>query len=180
MTPVQQMLVDLLKTRGKVSGEIVKVDTFLNHLVDIEFIKAVGEAIAYNFKNIDIDKIITVEASGIIPAQAAAFYMDCDFVYAKKKKPVTMANYYSASSFSFTKNEETNLYVSKEVIERGDRLLFVDDFYARGHTLRAMESLAEEAGAKIVGKAVVIDKQGRDDIFSILTLCEIKKIFGLI
>ncbi len=179
MTPAGQMLVDMLKTEGKVNGDIVKVDTFLNHQVDVKLMKAIGSEIADHFRSKNIDKIITVEASGIVVAQAAAFYLDCDYIYAKKKKPLTMDGYYTASSFSFTKQEETSLFVSKEVLNHGDRLLFVDDFFARGHTLRAMETLVEEAGAKIAGKAVVIDKQGRDDIFSVLTLCEIKKIFGI-
>lgn len=179
MRPVQQMLLERLKAVGSVNGEIVKVDRFLNHLVDAELIKAVGRDIADYFTDKKIDKIITVEASGIVPAQAAAFYLDTDFIYAKKKRPLTMEGYFTATSFSFTKQEQTSLYVSQDVIKKGDRLLFIDDFYARGNTLSAVETIASDAGAVIAGRAVVIDKQGRDDIYSILTLCEIKKVFGL-
>lgn len=179
MRPAQQMLIDKIRESGSVNGEIVKVDRFLNHLVDVGLIKEIGRDIASYFTNKMIDKVITVEASGIVPAQAAAFYLDVDFIYAKKKRPLTMEGYYSATSFSFTKQEQTSLFVSKEVIKEGDRLLFIDDFYARGNTLKAVETIAADAGAVIAGKAVVIDKQGRDDIFSILTLCEIKKVLGL-
>lgn len=176
MRKAQAMLIERIKAKGSVNGEIVKVDTFLNHFADVALIKAIGGDIAAHFKNAGIDKIITVEASGIIPAQAAAFYLDCDFIYAKKKKPLTMKDFYTASSYSFTKQESTDLYVSKEVLKQGDRLLFIDDFYAKGNTLKAIENLAAEAGAVIAGKAVVIDKQGVADIFSILTLDEIKAI----
>jgi len=179
MRKAQELLVEHIREKGCVKGDVVKVDTFLNHLVDIELLKAVGEDIADYFKDKKIDKIVTVEASGIVPAQAAAFYLGVDFIYAKKKRPLTMEGYFRASSFSFTKQEQTELFISEEVLKKGDRLLFIDDFFAKGNTLKAMEALADEAGAVIAGKAVVIDKQGRDDIFSILTLCEIKKIFGI-
>lgn len=172
------MLIDRIRSKGSVNGEIVKVDTILNHFVDIELIKAIGEDIAEHFKDQKIDKIITVEASGIIPAQAAAFYLGCDFIYAKKKKPLTMNDYYTASSYSFTKQENTDLYVSKEVLRAGDRLLFVDDFYAKGHTLKAMEKLTADAEAVIAGRAVIIDKQGAEGIYSILTLKDINDIMG--
>jgi len=175
MTKAKQMLIDAIKSDGEVSGEIVKVDKTLNHMVNILVIKAIGEDIAEKFKDANVDKILTVEASGIPGAQAAAFTLDVDYIFAKKKNPITMKRFFSAESFSFTKNEHTTLYVSKEVLEKGDRVLFVDDFYAKGNTLKAIKNIIEQAEATLVGCAVVIDKMGIDDIHSILTLSELKE-----
>lgn len=172
------LLIKALREKGNVSGNIIKVDTFINHCVDMNLAKHIGQDIARYYAGTSIDKIITVEASGIIPAMAAAMYIGCDMVYAKKKVPITMEKHYSEKSYSFTKKEETTLYVSEEVLKKGDRLLFVDDFYAGGNTLKAIESIAAQAGAEIVGRAVIIDKAGREDVFSILTLNEIKRAFA--
>lgn len=174
----RRLLIKALRDKGKVTDNIIKVDTFLNHCVDINLAKHIGQDIARFYTGTSIDKIITVEASGIIPAMAAAMYIGCDMVYAKKKIPLTMEKHYSAKSYSFTKQEETTLYVSEEVLQKGDRLLFVDDFYAGGNTLKAVESIAEQAGAKMIGRAVIIDKAGREDVFSIVTLDEIKRVFA--
>jgi xanthine phosphoribosyltransferase len=176
MRKSQKLLAEHIKAKGGVNGEIVKVDTFLNHLVDIELVKAIGEDIAEAFKDKGINKILTVEASGIVGAQAVGFYMDTNYIYAKKKIPCTMTDgFLCADSFSFTKNEHTTLYVSKEVISSEDKILFVDDFFAKGNTFKAIKNIADQAGAEIVACAVVIDKQGRDDVYSILTLDEIKE-----
>lgn len=178
MRKVQSTLVDLIKKFGEVNGEIIKVDRLLNHLVDIDLIKEIGDDIAEAFKDIEVDKILTVEASGIPAAQAAAFSMHRDYIFAKKKNPITMKGFFCAESFSFTKNETTTLYVSKEVLKKGDKILFVDDFYARGNTLKAIKNIIEQAEAELVGVAVIIDKQDTADVHSIITLNELKKALG--
>jgi len=153
MRRAQKMLIDSIKAKGEMNGEIIKVDRILNHLVDIKLIKAIGEDITAKFK-------------------------DTDFIFAKKKNPITMKGFFSAESYSFTKNETTTLYVSKEVLQKGDRILFIDDFYARGNTLKAVKNILEQAGAELAGCAVVIDKQNSPEIHSILTLNEIRKGLG--
>jgi len=178
MREAQRLLAEHIKAKGGVEGDVVKVDTFLNHLVDIELVRAIGEDIADKFKDKGITKIITVEASGIIAAQSTALNLGVNYIYAKKKKPCTMGGFLSAESFSFTKNEHTTLYVSKEVISADDKFLFIDDFFAKGNTFRTIEKIVKDAGAKIAGKAVVIDKQGVEDVHSILTLEEIKATCG--
>ncbi|MGD9808784.1 MAG: phosphoribosyltransferase family protein [Deferribacterales bacterium] len=178
MRKAQFTLVELIKKFGEVNGEIVKVDRLLNHMVDIDLIKEIGEDIADKFAGVEVDKILTVEASGIPAAQAAAFSMHRDYIFAKKKNPITMKGFFSAESFSFTKNETTTLYVSKEVLKKGDKILFVDDFYAKGNTLRAIRNIIEQAGAELVGVAVIIDKMDNPDVHSILTLNELKAALG--
>jgi len=173
MRQAQKMLLDAIKTNGEVRGEIVKVDRILNHMVDTQLIKAIGKDIAEKFKDTDIDVILTVEASGIAAAQSAAMYMDKNFIFAKKKNPITMKGFFCAESYSFTKNETTTLYVSKEVLNKGDRVLFVDDFFAKGNTLKSIINIIGQAEAELAGVAVVIDKQNNKDIHSIVTLNDI-------
>lgn len=175
MRRAQSILIDAIKEAGEINGDIIKVDRILNHQVDTRLVKAIGDDIAVHFRNTPIDKVITVEASGIPAAQAAAFALGVNYVFAKKKNPITMKEFFCCESFSFTKNESTTLYVSKEVLGKGDRVLFVDDFYAKGDTLRAIENILEQAGAVLAGAAVIIDKMGREDIHSVLTMKELKE-----
>jgi xanthine phosphoribosyltransferase len=178
MRPAQKILIEQIKKCGEVNGQIVKVDRLLNHLVDIRTVKAIGEDIAEHFRNSGADKILTVEASGIPPAQAAASCMNIDYIFAKKKNPITMKYFFCAESYSFTKNEHTTLYISKEVLHKGDKILFVDDFYAQGNTLNAIKQIIQQAEAELVGCAVVIDKVGIDEVHSILTLDMLKEALG--
>ena len=87
-----------------------------------------------------------------------------------------MKEFFAASSFSFTKQEATTLYVSREVLGAGERVLFVDDFFAKGATHKAMEEIVAHAGATLVGSAVIINKSERRDIEAILTLEELRNI----
>ncbi|PLX91881.1 MAG: phosphoribosyltransferase, partial [Desulfuromonas sp.] len=112
--------------------------------------------------------------SGIMLAQAVAEELDVPFIYAKKKKPLTMVDYYAAASYSFTKQESTTLYVSKEVLFPEERLLFIDDFFAKGSTLKAIEEIVDQSHTLLVGKAVIINKGEREDVESILTMGDLK------
>ena len=157
-----------------VTGEVIKVDRFLNHMVDPQLIDLLAADIATRFVDQKIDKILTAETSGIILAQPVAGILGVPYVFAKKKKPLTMADYYAADSFSFTKQESTTFYVSKEVLNAGERVLFVDDFFAKGATLKAMEEITVQAQAELIGTAVIINKSERRDIESILTLQDLQ------
>ena len=165
-----ELLLERIRQDGSVNGEIVKVDQFLNHMVDPVLIHHLGDDIAARFADRSVTKILTAETSGIMLAQAVALNLQVPFVYAKKKRPITMPEYYAAASYSFTKQESTTLYVSKEVLLPTDKVLFVDDFFAKGSTLKAIEEILSQAGATLVGAAVIINKSQRRDIESILTL----------
>lgn len=178
MRPAQEALLAAIRSQGRVRGSIIKVDRFLNHQVDPKLMKLIGEDMAAHFAGIGVDKIITVETSGVIIAQAAALALGKPFVFAKKKKPITMGEFYQADSFSFTKQESTRLFVSKEMLRTGDRLLFIDDFLAKGNTLISMREIARQAQASIAGQAVVIDKGDEKDVYSILTLADIHRELG--
>jgi xanthine phosphoribosyltransferase len=173
MNQVADELRERIEREGSVHGRVIKVDRFLNHMVDPLLIDRLGSELAGRFAQLRIDKIITAESSGIMIAQALARQLGIPFIYAKKKRPLTMGEFYAASSFSFTKQESTTLYVSREVILPGEQLLFADDFFAVGSTYKAIEQIIEQAGAALVGAAVIINKSERRDIESILTLEEL-------
>lgn len=173
MKPIAQELFDRIKEDGSINGQIIKVDHFLNHMVDPLLINRIGVELASRFVESAIDKIITAESSGIMIAQAMAAHLEVPFIYAKKKRPLTMPEFFAASSYSFTKEESTTLYVSSEVIHPDERLLLADDFFAVGSTYKAIEQIIEQAKAALVGAAVIINKSDRRDIESILTLEEL-------
>ena len=174
MTDAAKVLLERIKTDGAVDGQVVKVDLFLNHMVDIRLMRVIAKELAGRFADRQVDKILTAETSGIMLAQAVADELDVPFIYAKKKKPLTMTEYYAAASYSFTKQESTTLYVSKEVLLPEERLLFIDDFFAKGSTLKAIEEIVEQSHTVLVGKAVIINKGDRTDVDSILTLDDLQ------
>jgi len=170
-----QTLLDRINVDGDINGEVIKVDRFLNHMVDPQLIDLLAAELAAAFKDQRIDKVLTAETSGIILAQPVARLLGVPYIYAKKKKPLTMGEFYAASSYSFTKQEATTLYIAREVLARGERLLFVDDFFAKGTTLKAIEEISCQAGTTLVGVAVIINKSPRRDITSILTLEQLQQ-----
>jgi len=170
MNQIANELLERIKQEGSVNGQIIKVDRFLNHMVDPLLIDRLGAELAGRFADRKIDKIITAESSGIMIAQALARHLGVPFIYAKKKRPLTMPKFFAASSYSFTKEESTTLYVSHEVIQEGECLLFADDFFAVGSTFKAIEQIIEQAGAALVGAAVIINKSERRDIEAVLTM----------
>lgn len=170
MNPVAQELYQRIKRDGAIDGQVIKVDRFLNHMVDPVLLNKLGAELYQRFADRKIDKIITAESSGIMIAQAIAGHFGIPFIYAKKKRPLTMQKFYAASSYSFTKEESTTLYVSQEVLQPRERILFADDFFAVGSTYKAILQIIEQAGASLVGAAVIINKSERRDIESILTM----------
>jgi xanthine phosphoribosyltransferase len=174
MTDAAKVLLERINTEGSINGQVIKVDLFLNHMVDPKLMRVLAQEIAGRFADKQVDKILTAETSGIMLAQAVAEELDVPFIYAKKKKPLTMTEYFAAASYSFTKQESTTLYVSKEVLSDGERLLFIDDFYAKGSTLKAIEEIVAQSQTVLVGSAVIINKGERKDVESILTLDDLE------
>ncbi len=176
MTAARQALIQRFREEGSIQGDIVKVDSFLNHMVDPALMRVVGQDLAERFKSNGINKILTAESSGIMVAQAVATELNIPFIFAKKKRSVTMKKFYTASSYSYTKQEATTLYVSHEVLQPGERILFIDDFFAKGTTLKALTEIIRQARAELAGCAVIINKSKREDIESILHLNELKTL----
>lgn len=166
----REKLFEFIIKQGKIDGEIINVEKFLNHKISYELYDLIAEDFVKHFSDVCYDKILTVESSGIVLASVISLKTHKDFVFLKKKKPITMQNYYCDKSYSFTKQSETTLYLSKEVINSGDKFLFVDDFYAKGNTYASACKIVENAGCFITCMGVIIDKSNSDNIYSILKL----------
>ncbi|MEG0830606.1 MAG: xanthine phosphoribosyltransferase [Anaerovoracaceae bacterium] len=148
-------------TDGQAIGtEIVKVDGFLNHQIDIKFMDLIGKEFAKRFDYKKVDKILTVEASGIAIACMTAPYFDYPpVVFAKKTIPSTMNDgFYIAEARSFTKGTVSNIRAAKKYLSKGDRVLILDDFLAHGEASMAMIQLVLKAEAQVVGVGAVIEK----------------------
>ncbi|MDO4745829.1 MAG: xanthine phosphoribosyltransferase [Bacillota bacterium] len=143
-----------------IGTEIVKVDHFLNHRLDVKFLENVGKEFKKRFADCEINKVLTVEASGIAVASLTAMYFDyVPVVFAKKAAPSTMTEgFYVAEAKSFTKGTVSLLRVSERFIEKGDKVLIIDDFLAHGQASLALANIVEQAGAEVVGVGAVIEK----------------------
>ncbi|MGP1569397.1 MAG: xanthine phosphoribosyltransferase [Eubacteriales bacterium] len=156
-----QTLKDKILSEGQVIGDdILKVDGFLNHQIDVKFLTEIGKEFKKRFAESRIDKILTVEASGIAVACETARHFDyIPVVFAKKAKPNTIVEgCFSAEARSFTKGTVANLRVVKKFVNEGEKVLILDDFLASGEAAVALIRIAEKAGAEVVGFGAVIDK----------------------
>ena len=139
-------------------GGILKVDSFVNHQMDSRLMGKIGKELAERFKSSGADKILTIEASGIAPAIMTGYWMDIPVVFAKKKRPSTMDNMISTTVFSFTKNRNYEVCVSRNFLSKGDRVIFIDDFLANGNAAQGIVDLVKQAEAELVGMGFIIEK----------------------
>lgn len=162
-----RLLEDRIKLDGKVlSGNVLKVDSFLNNQIDVELLVELGKEIYSRFKDCGVNKIVTIEASGIALASITAQFFHCKMIFAKKSKTSNMSNdVYSSSAYSFTHNVTNNVVVSKEYLNESDNVLLIDDFLANGEALNALIDIVNQAGATLKGIAVAVEKgfQGGGD-----------------
>lgn len=149
-------------------GNILKVDCFLNHQIDIPFMKEIGKEFHRLYKDADVNKILTIEASGIAIGSMVAQEFGCPLVFAKKNKTKNIAgDVYVTPVESFTHGTTYNVMVSKRFLGKGDKVLIVDDFLAVGNALRGLIQIVKESGAELVGCGTVIEKgyqHGGDEI----------------
>jgi xanthine phosphoribosyltransferase len=139
-------------------GGILKVDRFINHQMDPYLMKQIAVEVIRRFADAKINKILTVEASGIAPAVMLGYLMELPVVFAKKKKPSTMGDMYASTVTSFTKHRDYTVVISKEYLTAEDHVLFVDDFLAFGNAGMGIIDLCRQAGATIEGMAFIIEK----------------------
>lgn len=155
---------DLLKEKivkeGQVyPGNILKVDCFLNHQIDCTFLREVGKEFHRLFKDEGVNKILTIEASGIAIGTVVAQEFECPLVFAKKNKTKNIAgDVYSSSVESFTHSTTYNIIVSEKFLNPGDKVLIVDDFLAIGNALKGLIDLVKQSGAELAGCGTVIEK----------------------
>lgn len=140
-------------------GNVLKVDSFLNHQMDIGLFRQMGQEFRRRFAGRPINKILTIEASGIGIACIAAEYFDVPVVFAKKSRSINLdGEMYVAQVESFTHKTVNNVIVSKKFLGPEDRVLIIDDFLANGCALRGLISIVEEAGTVVEGIGIAIEK----------------------
>ena len=140
-------------------GNVLKVDSFLNHQMDVALLDEIGRAFYERYKDLSVTKVLTVEASGIAIACAAARYFSVPVVFAKKSKSVNIdGDMYVAEVESFTHKNKNQVIVSKRFLSAEDRVLIVDDFLANGCALQGLISITESAGASVAGIGIAVEK----------------------
>ena len=140
-------------------GGILKVDRFINHQMDPYLMKQVAVEFMNRFADARPTKILTIEASGIAPAVMLGFLMELPVVFAKKKQPLTMSDFYVSKVRSFTKQNDYTLIISKEYLSPNDRVLFIDDFLAFGNAAMGIIDVCRQSGAELVGMGFIIEKE---------------------
>lgn len=145
---------------GKIKeGNVLKVDSFLNHQLDIQLFEQMGEEFKRRFADQKVTKILTIEASGIAIACIAARYFNVSVVFAKKSKTKNIAGeVYTSKVESFTHGKVYDIIVSKDFLNPEDHVLIIDDFLANGQALLGLAKLVKDAGATLVGAGIAIEK----------------------
>ncbi|CAM2808436.1 xanthine phosphoribosyltransferase [Fructilactobacillus fructivorans] len=153
-------LEDAIKNKGQVlPGNILKVNSFLNHQIDPTLMYEIGKEFVKRFADDNITKVITVESSGIAPAVMTGLVLGVPVIFARKKKPSTLNDAaYSADVYSYTKQKTNRIFIEKKFISPNDNVLIIDDFLANGEATKGMIKIVEAAQAHLVGVGIVIEK----------------------
>ena len=162
-----ELLKKAILNKGKIlPGNVLSVGSFLNCQIDVSLYQAMGKEIFSHFSNCAVNKILTVESSGIGLACITAQFFNCPVVFAKKSHTANVnGNVYSAECYSYTHKKTNNLIVPTEFLTKEDNVLIIDDFLAMGEAVNASIGLIKQAGAKLCGVAIAIEKgfQGGGD-----------------
>ena len=155
-----ELLKERIRRDGKVKGtDVLKVDSFLNHQMDVELFQEMGKEFKRRFAGCEVNKILTIEASGIGIACVAAEYFHCPVIFAKKSQTKNIAgDVYTTKVQSFTHGKVYDVIVAKEFLGPGDKVLLIDDFLANGAALEGLARLVKDSGAELVGAGIVIEK----------------------
>ena len=155
-----KLLEERIIADGKVIGDdILKVDMFLNHQIDVHLLQEIGKEFKRRFDGCNINKILTIEASGIGIACITAQYFSVPVVFAKKGAHKNVgSNVYSSVVHSFTKGTDSNVTVSKDYINKDDKILIIDDFLANGAAVSGLIDIINQAGAELEGVGIAIEK----------------------
>ena len=155
-----KLLEQRILTEGKVlPGGVLKIDSFLNHQMDPMLMSEMAKELKRLYEGAGVNKILTIEASGIAITIMAGYEFGCPVVFAKKSKTKNISdNVYSVEVESFTHGKTNTVVVSKEFIKPGDKILIVDDFLATGAALIGLKALVEQAGAEVIGAGIAVEK----------------------
>ena len=155
-----ELLKERIRRDGKIrGGDVLKVDSFLNHQMDVSLFAEIGKEFQRLFGDCGVTKILTIEASGIGIACVTAQFFGCPVIFAKKNKTKNIAgDVYTSKVESFTHGRVYDIIVAKEFLGPGDKVLLIDDFLANGAALEGLAQLVKDAGAELVGAGIVIEK----------------------
>lgn len=155
-----KLLEDKIRKEGIVKeGNVLRVDSFLNHQMDVVFFDQMGKEFTRLFADKKIDKILTIEASGIGIAIVTALHLKVPVVFAKKAQTSNLGNdLYHTQIYSYTHNKMNNVIVSKQYINEGERILIIDDFLANGCALEGLIDIVHQANATVEGIGIVVEK----------------------
>ena len=156
-----EALKEAIRTKGTAIGsDIVKVDGFLNHRIDVALSRKMGEAFYEAFKDQQVDCILTIEASGIAPAiMTAQAFGDIPVIFAKKGDHSNVgSDVYTAEVYSFTHQKMNVIRVSRNYLQPGQKVLVIDDFLANGKALIGLHSIIQQAGCEMVGAGICVEK----------------------
>jgi xanthine phosphoribosyltransferase len=164
-----KILEEKILEEGRVyPGNILKVDSFLNHQIDVGLLDVLGEAIYEKYKDKKITKILTIEASGIAVACSVAKHFNVPVIFAKKSKSLNLGDdVYVSRISSYTYGKEYDAVVSRDFLGKDDKVIIVDDFIAIGNAMKGLIEICDQAGAKIEGIGICIEKgyqHGGDDV----------------
>lgn len=180
-----ELLQQKVKEDGVViDGGILKVDSFLNHQIDAKLMHEIGKTFYETYKDENVTKILTIEASGIAPAIMAALHFDVPCLFAKKAQPSTLTEeVYQTDIHSYTKNKTNHVIISKKFLNENDRVLIIDDFLANGEAALGLYNLVDQAGASCAGVGIVVEKSFQkgyqrliDKGLSVTSLCRIASL----
>lgn len=155
-----KLLQEKIQTEGIVlSNQVLKVDSFLNHQIDPQLMMAIAKEFVSRFSQDRVTKVLTIESSGIAPAVMTAMLFDVPLLFARKQKSLTLQdNVFVEQVHSFTKQVTNEITVSKKFLEKGDKVLIIDDFLAHGEAALGLASIVQQAGAEVAGIGIVIEK----------------------
>lgn len=140
-------------------GDILKIDNFLNHQIDIDIMRQLAYELKRRFKGVEVNKVLTIEASGIAIATMLGDLYDVPVVFAKKSETANSTDdKYISSAYSFTHKNVNNVFVSRPYLHATDKVLIVDDFLADGEAMHALIDLVHQAGGEVVGLGVAVEK----------------------
>lgn len=155
-----KLLKEKILEEGRVEeGNILKVDSFLNHQLDIELLNEIGKEFKSRFKNEGITKILTIETSGIAIAAITAQYFNLPVLFARKTDSKNLdKETYESNVYSYTKEKSYKIRIAKRYLNKNDKVFLIDDFLANGKALLGLKDIVEQAGATLVGAGIVIEK----------------------
>ena len=140
-------------------GDLLKIDNFLNHQIDIDIIRQIAYEFQRRFRGVEINKVLTIEASGIAIATMLGHLYDVPVVFAKKNQAANCTDdKYMSQAYSFTHKAVNNVFVSKPYLHATDKVLIVDDFLAEGEAIHALADLVHQSGGEVVGIGVAVEK----------------------